>query len=54
MKNRQWQVQGQGSAAESGPFQDHPILPEERTLKARKYIQSNWNQFMTNQIEFIV
>ena len=33
--DRQWQVPGQGSAAKFGPFQDHPILPKERTLKAR-------------------
>ena len=36
-KNRQWQVQGQGSAAKSGPFQDHPILPEGRALRAKKH-----------------
>ena len=29
-----WQVHGQGSAAKFGPFQDHPILPKGRTLKA--------------------
>ena len=29
-----WQVHGQGSATKSGPSQDHPILPRERTLKA--------------------
>ena len=33
--NRQWQDPGQGSAAKFGPFQDHPILPKERTLKAK-------------------
>ena len=33
--NGQWQVPGQGSAAKFGPFQDHPILPKERTLKAK-------------------
>ena len=32
--NRRWQVPGQGSAAKFGPFEDHPILPKERTLKA--------------------
>ena len=33
--NGQWQVPGQGSAAKFSPFQDHPILPKERTLKAK-------------------
>ena len=33
--NGQLQVPGQGSAAKFGPFQDHPILPKERTLKAK-------------------
>ena len=33
--NGQWQVPGQGSATKFGPFQDHPILPKERTLKAK-------------------
>ena len=30
----QWQVHRQGSATKFGPFQDHPILPKGRTLKA--------------------
>ena len=33
--NGQWQVPEQGSAIIFGPFQDHPILPKERTLKAK-------------------
>ena len=34
--NGQWQVPGQGSATKFGPFQDHPILQKERTLKAKQ------------------
>ena len=30
-----WQVHGQGSATKSGPFQDHPILPKGKALKAK-------------------
>ena len=34
--NGRWQVPGQGSATKFGPFQDHPILPKEITLKAER------------------
>ena len=39
--NGQWQVPGQGSAAKFGSFQDHPILPKERTLKAETKNKDN-------------
>ena len=41
-KNGQWQVQGQGSATKSGPFQDHPILPEGRALRAKNVIKMTY------------
>ena len=41
---RQWQVHGQGSATKFSPFQDNPILPKGRTLKA----ENNKNKMYSN------